>query len=100
MFSQIVFAKGAHYALPQLSNSGYDVVGLDWTIRPEEARYKKNILCHLAHPPHEHTHTHVHIQTQNQFSYPMAPKQCFFQYNIQFVKAHVLFFFIQTSCWE
>ena len=36
---QIVFAKGAHYALPQLSNSGYDVVGLDWTIRPEEARY-------------------------------------------------------------
>lgn len=39
MFPQIVFAKGAHYALPQLSSSGYDVVGLDWTIRPQEARY-------------------------------------------------------------
>jgi uroporphyrinogen decarboxylase len=34
----IVFAKGAHYALTQLGQSGYEVVGLDWTIRPEEAR--------------------------------------------------------------
>ena len=34
----IVFAKGGHYALAQLGESGYDVVGLDWTIRPEEAR--------------------------------------------------------------
>ena len=39
LFPQIVFAKGAHYALPHLSSSGYDVVGLDWTIRPQEARY-------------------------------------------------------------
>ncbi len=34
----IVFAKGAHYALDQLGQSGYEVVGLDWTVRPEEAR--------------------------------------------------------------
>jgi hypothetical protein len=34
----IVFAKGAHYALAQLGQSGYEVVGLDWTVRPEEAR--------------------------------------------------------------
>ncbi|EDV23097.1 uncharacterized protein TRIADDRAFT_27497 [Trichoplax adhaerens] len=36
----IVFAKGAHYALHQLSNIGYDVVGMDWTIDPEVARNK------------------------------------------------------------
>jgi hypothetical protein len=34
----IVFAKGAHYALAQLGQSGYEVVGLDWTVRPDEAR--------------------------------------------------------------
>ncbi|XP_063283777.1 uroporphyrinogen decarboxylase isoform X2 [Pelobates fuscus] len=34
----IVFAKDAHYALENLSQSGYEVVGLDWTIRPQEAR--------------------------------------------------------------
>lgn len=34
----IVFAKDAHYALEDLSQSGYEVVGLDWTIRPQEAR--------------------------------------------------------------
>ncbi|KAJ9601756.1 hypothetical protein L9F63_000048 [Diploptera punctata] len=33
-----IFAKGAHYALKELAGSGYDVVGLDWTIRPEDAR--------------------------------------------------------------
>lgn len=33
-----IFAKGAHYALKELAQSGYDVVGLDWTVRPEEAR--------------------------------------------------------------
>ncbi|XP_025062543.1 uroporphyrinogen decarboxylase isoform X2 [Alligator sinensis] len=35
---QIVFAKDAHYALEELARSGYDVVGLDWTIQPREAR--------------------------------------------------------------
>jgi len=33
-----VFAKGGHYALKELGESGYDVVGLDWTIDPVEAR--------------------------------------------------------------
>jgi uroporphyrinogen decarboxylase len=35
-----IFAKGAHYALQDLAQSGYDVVGIDWTIDPEEARQK------------------------------------------------------------
>lgn len=34
----IVFAKGAHYALPALSDAGYDVVSVDWTIDPATAR--------------------------------------------------------------
>ncbi|XP_077981238.1 uroporphyrinogen decarboxylase-like [Glandiceps talaboti] len=34
----IVFAKGAHYALEELSESSYDVVGLDWTMKPKVAR--------------------------------------------------------------
>uniref|UniRef100_A0A8D0GGB6 Uroporphyrinogen decarboxylase n=1 Tax=Sphenodon punctatus TaxID=8508 RepID=A0A8D0GGB6_SPHPU len=34
----IIFAKDAHYALEQLAESGYEVVGLDWTLRPQEAR--------------------------------------------------------------
>lgn len=33
-----VFAKGAHYALKELSDSEYDVIGIDWTIDPVEAR--------------------------------------------------------------
>jgi len=33
-----VFAKGGHYALRELGESGYDVVGLDWTIDPVKAR--------------------------------------------------------------
>ncbi|XP_064372195.1 uroporphyrinogen decarboxylase isoform X3 [Dromaius novaehollandiae] len=36
--AQIVFAKDAHYALGDLACAGYEVVGLDWTIRPQEAR--------------------------------------------------------------
>ncbi|CCX10858.1 Uroporphyrinogen decarboxylase [Pyronema domesticum] len=32
-----VFAKGAWYALEDLCESGYDVVGLDWTFDPAEA---------------------------------------------------------------
>ncbi|XP_022097151.1 uroporphyrinogen decarboxylase-like isoform X1 [Acanthaster planci] len=34
----IVFAKGCHYAIEELSKTGYDVVSLDWTIHPEVAR--------------------------------------------------------------
>jgi uroporphyrinogen decarboxylase len=32
-----VFAKGAWYALDELCDSGYDVVGLDWLHDPAEA---------------------------------------------------------------
>lgn len=35
---QIVFAKDGHYGLEDLSESGYEVVGLDWTIDPHSAR--------------------------------------------------------------
>ncbi|XP_076463238.1 uroporphyrinogen decarboxylase-like isoform X2 [Babylonia areolata] len=34
----IVFCKDVHFALEELSKSGYDVVGLDWTIQPLHAR--------------------------------------------------------------
>eukprot|EP01137_Pigoraptor_chileana_P014270 Opistho-2@68690 len=34
----VVFAKGAHYAIPDLAQSGYNVVGLDWTVDPRTAR--------------------------------------------------------------
>ena len=33
-----VFAKGGHYALASLGRSGYDTVGLDWTVAPALAR--------------------------------------------------------------
>ncbi|KAJ8040414.1 Uroporphyrinogen decarboxylase [Holothuria leucospilota] len=36
----IVFAKGANYALKELSEIGYDVVQLSWTVRPEQARHE------------------------------------------------------------
>lgn len=35
-----IFVKGGHYALEDLAESGYDVIGLDWTIDPVEARQK------------------------------------------------------------
>jgi len=34
----ILFAKGSNYALESLSKLKYDVLGLDWTIEPDEAR--------------------------------------------------------------
>ncbi|ELU18848.1 hypothetical protein CAPTEDRAFT_180157 [Capitella teleta] len=34
----IVFAKDAHFALEELSQSGYEVMGLDWTVKPQNAR--------------------------------------------------------------
>ncbi len=35
---RIVFARGAHHALDALAEAEFDVIGLDWTIRPSEAR--------------------------------------------------------------
>jgi len=34
----IIFAKGANYALEDLKDSKYDVIGLDWTVDPAKAR--------------------------------------------------------------
>lgn len=34
----IIFPKGGHYTIAELSKTNYDVVGLDWTIDPEVAR--------------------------------------------------------------
>jgi len=36
----IIFAKDAHYALEELSVCDYEVVGLDWTIEPSQARLR------------------------------------------------------------
>ena len=38
IFQQIVFPKGGHYALKDLSVTDYDVIGIDWTVNPAEAR--------------------------------------------------------------
>jgi hypothetical protein len=38
---QTVFAKGGHYALVSLSQIGYEVVGLDWTVDPEGSRWSR-----------------------------------------------------------
>lgn len=35
---QVVFAKGAHYALEDLAGTSYDVIGLDWTVDVAAAR--------------------------------------------------------------
>ncbi|KAM9242150.1 uroporphyrinogen decarboxylase isoform 5-T5 [Dugong dugon] len=34
----IIFAKDGHFALEELAQAGYEVVGLDWTLAPEKAR--------------------------------------------------------------
>ena len=34
----VVFAKGAWYALEDLATSDYDIISLDWTHDPEQAR--------------------------------------------------------------
>lgn len=34
----IVFPKDGHYVLSQLAQCGYEVIGLDWTVLPKEAR--------------------------------------------------------------
>ena len=33
-----VYAKGGHYAIELPANSGYETVGVDWTIDPVMAR--------------------------------------------------------------
>ncbi len=33
-----IFARGAHYALEDLADSDYDVISVDWTVDPAEAR--------------------------------------------------------------
>jgi uroporphyrinogen decarboxylase len=35
---RILFAKGVHYAMEELATLGYNVLGLDWTMRPETVR--------------------------------------------------------------
>ena len=37
-FFQTIFAKDAHFALEEIGQSGYDVVSLDWTVKPKHAR--------------------------------------------------------------
>lgn len=34
----VVFAKGAHYALESLAKTEYDVIQIDWTVDPADAR--------------------------------------------------------------
>uniref|UniRef100_A0A182XJU4 Uroporphyrinogen decarboxylase n=1 Tax=Anopheles quadriannulatus TaxID=34691 RepID=A0A182XJU4_ANOQN len=34
----VLFAKGAMHSLEEMAQTGYEVLGLDWTIDPEEAR--------------------------------------------------------------
>ncbi|XP_020843233.1 uroporphyrinogen decarboxylase isoform X1 [Phascolarctos cinereus] len=34
----IIFAKDGHYALEELAQAGYEVVGIDWTVNPAQAR--------------------------------------------------------------
>ncbi|XP_008963509.4 uroporphyrinogen decarboxylase isoform X3 [Pan paniscus] len=36
--AQIIFAKDGHFALEELAQAGYEVVGLDWTVAPKKAR--------------------------------------------------------------
>ena len=39
-----MFAKGSHYALEELSKLEYDIIGIDWTINPQAARYVLLVL--------------------------------------------------------
>ena len=36
---QVIFAKDLHFGLEELSNIGYDVVSIDWKIKPVNARF-------------------------------------------------------------
>lgn len=39
----VIFAKDAHFALEEISASGYDLMGLDWSVPPAEGRRRTNI---------------------------------------------------------
>uniref|UniRef100_A0A8C2RNK3 Uroporphyrinogen decarboxylase n=1 Tax=Capra hircus TaxID=9925 RepID=A0A8C2RNK3_CAPHI len=41
----IIFAKDGHFALEELAQAGYEVVGLDWTVAPEKARRRLGSWC-------------------------------------------------------
>uniref|UniRef100_A0A8C0NMW2 Uroporphyrinogen decarboxylase n=2 Tax=Canis lupus familiaris TaxID=9615 RepID=A0A8C0NMW2_CANLF len=43
--AQIIFAKDGHFALEELAQAGYEVVGLDWTVAPEKARRRSDGWC-------------------------------------------------------
>jgi uroporphyrinogen decarboxylase len=46
-----VFARGSHYALEDLDKTQYDVLSLDWTISPENARKRtKKVVQGNADP--------------------------------------------------
>ncbi|KAK2194104.1 hypothetical protein NP493_2g06015 [Ridgeia piscesae] len=34
----VIFGKDAHHSMEELAESGYEVVGVDWTIKPQRAR--------------------------------------------------------------
>ena len=36
--TQVIFAKDGHFVLEELAQSHYEVIGLDWTIKPSMAR--------------------------------------------------------------
>ncbi len=63
----VVFAKGAHASLDVLSSIGYDVVSLDWTIDPTEARaatkgrvtLQGNADPCILYAPHDVIRSHV-----------------------------------------
>ena len=35
---QVLFVKGGYYSLEDQKSLGYDVIGVDWTVQPEQAR--------------------------------------------------------------
>lgn len=43
----VIFARGSHYAIGDLVDTNYDVIGLDWSVDPAAARYARH-HCLLA----------------------------------------------------
>lgn len=47
MVPMVVFAKGAHYAIEELVDTQYDVIGIDWTMDPRLVKSRiRNIFKH------------------------------------------------------